>query len=74
MILLSNALKFTQEGEIVVRVLQRTPDTVAIEIEDSGIGMSEKELKSIKSYIHRRVYGNQNSANFINTEDQTKRG
>jgi signal transduction histidine kinase len=38
--LLANAIKFTQQGEVVVRV-QREDSRVVIDIEDSGIGIPE---------------------------------
>ncbi|MBB5015863.1 sensor histidine kinase [Rehaibacterium terrae] len=38
--LLRNACKYTDQGEVVVRVLERS-----VEIEDTGIGMSEEELR-----------------------------
>ncbi|MBA3533323.1 MAG: HAMP domain-containing protein, partial [Ardenticatenales bacterium] len=44
--LLSNAVKFTEHGTIVLRAY-RTGDKVALEVEDSGIGMSEESLEAI---------------------------
>lgn len=46
--LLSNAIKFTDQGKVVLRL---RPDTatarITIEIEDSGIGMTEEQTQSI---------------------------
>jgi two-component system, cell cycle sensor histidine kinase PleC len=46
--LLSNALKFTPPGGRVLLTVERTaPGTIDILIEDSGIGMSEDELREV---------------------------
>jgi len=46
--LLSNAIKFTDQGKVVLRL---RPDTatarITIEVEDSGIGMTEEQTQSI---------------------------
>jgi len=44
--ILSNAIKFTEEGEVRVRVRQRD-GFVAIDIEDTGIGISSEDLEHI---------------------------
>jgi len=43
--LLSNAVKFTPAGGTVTTRLQRVPEGVAISVSDTGIGMSEAEIK-----------------------------
>jgi signal transduction histidine kinase len=44
--LLSNAVKFTEPGgSVVVTVRRSTPDAIAFEVRDTGIGMSEAEIK-----------------------------
>jgi PAS domain S-box-containing protein len=44
--LLSNAVKFTEPGgSVVVTVHQPEPDTIAFEVRDTGVGMSEAEIK-----------------------------
>jgi len=44
--LLSNAVKFTEPGgSIVITVRQPDPDTIAFEVRDTGVGMSEAEIK-----------------------------
>lgn len=45
--LLSNALKFTQRGVVSFRIKHKVDDYIFIEIEDSGIGMSEESLTRI---------------------------
>ena len=45
--LLSNALKFTNEGFIHLRLLRDRGDRLVLEIEDSGIGISEKGRKRL---------------------------
>ena len=44
--LLSNAVKFTDPGgSIVVTLLRAEADTIAFEVRDTGVGMSEAEIK-----------------------------
>jgi PAS domain S-box-containing protein len=42
--LLGNALKFTDEGEVSVLIDCQSHDRVVIEVQDTGIGMSEAEI------------------------------
>lgn len=45
--ILSNAVKFTKNGTINILIENKKNDSVYIEIEDSGIGMSEQELDKL---------------------------
>ena len=47
--LMGNAIKFTTEGEIVVRTRLVTDEvrTILIEVQDSGVGISDKAINSI---------------------------
>lgn len=45
--ILGNAVKFTTEGEIALRVSYTAPDILNFEIEDTGIGIEESELKNL---------------------------
>ncbi len=45
--LISNALKFTGEGEVVVRTRQADDDAVLCSVEDTGIGLSPEEVENV---------------------------
>ena len=52
--LLSNALKFTAQGEIEVKLEQSTVDqTACLSVRDTGIGIPEEELPQIFARFHR---------------------
>ena len=52
--LLSNALKFTAQGEIEVKLEQSSQDkTVCLSVRDTGIGISEEELPRVFDRFHR---------------------
>ncbi len=45
--LLGNSIKYTQAGNIEVRVLEENPGKIAVEVKDTGIGMSGDYLKKL---------------------------
>ncbi|WP_414165060.1 aerobic respiration two-component sensor histidine kinase ArcB [Superficieibacter sp. BNK-5] len=45
--LISNAVKFTQQGQVTVRVRYDAGTTLHFEVEDSGIGIPQEELDKI---------------------------
>lgn len=45
--LISNAVKFTQQGQVTVRVRYDAGSTLHFEVEDSGIGIPQEELDKI---------------------------
>jgi len=45
--LLDNAVKFTSSGEVFVRAWMRSPETLAVEVADTGIGLDEYSLPHI---------------------------
>ena len=54
--LLSNALKFTERGEIEVRVFSRDPGTISFAVRDTGIGI-EREQHAIVFEAFRQADG-----------------
>ncbi|HET9106187.1 MAG TPA: ATP-binding protein [Steroidobacteraceae bacterium] len=50
--LVSNAFKFTREGRIAVRV-RENPDSIVLEVADTGIGIPDTELPRIFDRFHR---------------------
>jgi len=45
--LVGNALKFTEQGEVLVRVAMDLPDRVRIEVSDTGIGIAPDRLQAV---------------------------
>ncbi|MGV8951683.1 MAG: PAS domain-containing protein [Cypionkella sp.] len=45
--LLSNAIKFTETGEIVLKFTDKPNGSLAIEVRDTGIGMTEAQLQHL---------------------------
>ena len=45
--LVSNAIKFTEEGEVTVSLREGAEGTLVLEVQDTGIGMSEDEKRHI---------------------------
>jgi PAS domain S-box-containing protein len=42
--LISNAIKFTEKGHVMVQVIQSSPHEVRVEVSDTGIGMSPEAV------------------------------
>jgi len=62
--LLSNALKFTKQGEVSLRIYSGTPDTVSFAVRDTGIGIPENQrdiifeaFRQADGSIHRQYGG-----------------
>jgi len=51
--LLSNALKFTQEGEVKVTAIQPGPETIQISVIDTGIGIAENDIPRVFDEFHQ---------------------
>lgn len=45
--ILGNAVKFTEQGEVIVRLDLRRPDAIALTVKDSGIGMDPDQIRRI---------------------------
>ena len=50
---LSNAVKFTEEGKVDVKIGNPTPESVKVEIADTGPGISESEQNKLFSKFYR---------------------
>ena len=57
--LLGNAVKFTKAGAITLRALPAGSDRIAIEVQDSGIGISTEELGKLFRPFERTRSGEQ---------------
>lgn len=57
--LLNNAIRYTPQGGHIALLMEQTNNTVQIAVEDSGIGISPEDQKSIFDRFHQvgRVYG-----------------
>ena len=54
--LLSNAIKFTSsDGEVAIHVKRKNRNEIVVNIEDTGIGMDEKTLKSLFNLDKRKT-------------------
>lgn len=51
--LISNAIKFTEAGKIVLSVRQKAPDKIVFSVTDTGIGIAEDQLNSIFEAFHQ---------------------
>lgn len=59
--LISNAIKFTTEGQISVRVLQGEAGTLRFEVQDTGVGISaEKQAKLFHAFSQISRYDQHN--------------
>ncbi len=50
--LISNALKYTQSGQVIIKVIDKKND-VFVTVEDTGIGINEKDLSRIFERFYR---------------------
>lgn len=50
--LVSNALKYTEQGKVVISAL-KTKDQAVIDVSDTGIGIAEKDLSSVFNIFYR---------------------
>jgi PAS domain S-box-containing protein len=59
--LLGNAVKFTEEGGITIRAAVREGAAgemrLVVEVEDTGVGIAEEELKSVFQYFEQTASG-----------------
>jgi signal transduction histidine kinase len=51
--LISNAIKYTERGRVLVGVRRRQPDTICIEVHDTGVGIPSDQLGKIFDEFHR---------------------
>jgi CheY-like chemotaxis protein len=57
--LLGNAVKFTQEGGIILRIQMSSRNLLLVEIEDTGSGISETDLKHLFHHFEQTELGRQ---------------
>jgi signal transduction histidine kinase len=50
---ISNSIKYTNEGFVTVKMIQSDPQTVRVEVIDSGPGISPEEQKNLFQKFHR---------------------
>lgn len=51
--LINNAVKYTDEGKVVVRILNPVPNIVRVEVQDTGPGLSPQELQKLFQKFYR---------------------
>jgi signal transduction histidine kinase len=49
-----NAVKFTQQGKIIVDAIPRTDEHVLVSVQDTGQGMTEAQRSALFSWEHKR--------------------
>lgn len=64
--LLTNALKFTYNGEIKILVSKKSANVCKISVIDTGIGISESVLEKMNGYFEKKP---QESSNFFSFND-----
>ncbi|CAK0770899.1 putative Multi-sensor hybrid histidine kinase [Gammaproteobacteria bacterium] len=57
--LLGNAIKFTKQGSIILRAFSAGVDRIAIEVQDTGIGITPEELERLFQPFERTHSGEQ---------------
>lgn len=50
--LVANAFQFTKKGIIEIKISEFRIDTLLIEVNDTGIGMTTNQLMNIQKYIN----------------------
>lgn len=51
--LLSNAINYAPQGEVLVRTFRAEPDTICFEVKDNGVGIAEEEQPLIFQRFYR---------------------
>ena len=51
--LVSNAIKYTEKGNVIIALTNPNPDTVRIEVKDTGAGISAEEQKKLFQKFYR---------------------
>lgn len=57
--ILGNAIKFTESGEVLLRVTEQAEDRFSFEIVDTGQGIPDEEQHSVFSPFHQTAAGSQ---------------
>jgi signal transduction histidine kinase/CheY-like chemotaxis protein len=56
--LISNALRFTEQGSVTIRAFLKAPDWVQVEVEDTGSGIAKEDIPKV--FTEFRQVGNEN--------------
>jgi len=51
--LMTNAIKFTENGRVTLRMFRHNGGEIAVQVQDTGIGMTENDMKGLFQQFHQ---------------------
>lgn len=51
--LMTNSIKFTENGRVTLRMFRHNGGEIAVQVQDTGIGMSENDMKGLFQQFHQ---------------------